>query len=100
MFITYLINVEWHPLGHTISFLAQPSALLYVSAHVLWEHSSEWDSLYTLSYAHHICNAPDDDKQSLPDADTHLALCPDEDDGDNIALSSFVRYVSLVLSCS
>ena len=52
------------------------------------------------SSVHHTCNDPDGDKRNLPDADTHPALCPDEDDDENIALSSFVQFVSLAQSCS
>ena len=48
----------------------------------------------------HICNDPDSDKRSLPDACIPLASGPDEDDDDNIVLSSFGLFVSLAQSCS
>ena len=40
------------------------------------------------------------DEQSQPDAGTHLALGPDEDDDGNIAQSSFGQFASLAQFCS
>ena len=48
----------------------------------------------------HTCNDQDDDKRSLPDASIHPALCPDEDDGDNTAQSSYGLFASLAQSWS
>ena len=38
------------------------------------------------------------DKRSLPDASIHPALCPDEDDGDNTAQSSYGLF-GILLFC-
>ena len=48
----------------------------------------------------HICNDPDGDKRSLPDADTPLASGPDEDDDGNTVLSSCGQSASLAQSSS
>ena len=64
------------------------------------EHSNEWDSPYKQFSVLHTCNDPDGDKRSLPDAGTPPALCPDEDDDGNTALSSCGLSASLAQSCS
>ena len=98
--ITFLVYVRWHPLGHTISFLALPSASPYGWSRALLEHNNEWDNPCKQSSFRHTYNDPDGDKRSLPDADIHLASCPDEDDVGNITLSSCGQSASLAQSCS
>jgi hypothetical protein len=80
--------------------LALPNASLYGWLHALLEHSNEWDSPCKQSYVRHICNDPNGDKQSEPDAGIHPALCPDEDDDGNKVLSSYGLFASLAQSCS
>jgi hypothetical protein len=80
--------------------LAQPSASPHVSAHALSEHSNEWDNPCKQFSVLHTYNDPNGDKQSQPEADIHPASRPDEDDGGNIALSSFGQSASLAQSCS
>ena len=48
----------------------------------------------------HTCNGRDGDRQTLPDADTHLASYPVSDDGGNIAQSSCGQSASLAQSGS
>ena len=87
-------------MGHTTPFLVLSSALLYGWLRALLVHNNEWGNPCMHSSFHHTCNDPDGDKRNLPDADTHPVLYLDEDDDDNIALSSFVQFSSLFQSCS